>query len=98
MRGKVLRIVLDLLSMTGGGTASAEQTNNVTSPRRPNGHEEQEGGGMEGQAFGKDVWDWWNMVSHLLFALREQNQESQPKMLTPFSTPVCNSSRLYRSP
>lgn len=51
MRGKVLRIVLDLLSMTKDG-ANGED-----------GQMQGEGAeGGEGQAFGKDVWDWWNMV------------------------------------
>lgn len=65
MRGKVLRIVLDLLSMTGGG-ATAGSSDNLTSPRNLDGQEVSEGTGREGQAFGKDVWDWWNMVSHPL--------------------------------
>lgn len=58
MRGKVLRIVLDLLSMaSGSGTDKS---------------------GTESQPFGKDVWDWWNMVcSHSRFALTMQYSSVQ---------------------
>jgi hypothetical protein len=51
MRGKVLRIVLDLLSMT-----RSEEAN--TTPMQG----EDVGDGEGAQPFGKDVWDWWNMV------------------------------------
>lgn len=59
MRGKVLRIVLDLLSMTKGGDTGANSSSN--SPAQANGGGSS--GTGESQAFGKDVWDWWNMVS-----------------------------------